>query len=52
MAALDERGIPKVLTGFGLPDSAFHAPNERFRLDYLPLGISAIREALHALADA
>jgi acetylornithine deacetylase/succinyl-diaminopimelate desuccinylase-like protein len=52
MAALDERGIPNVLTGFGLPDSAFHAPNERFPIEYLPLGITAIREALHALADA
>jgi acetylornithine deacetylase/succinyl-diaminopimelate desuccinylase-like protein len=49
MAALDERGIPNVLTGFGLPDSAFHAPNERFPLAYLPLAIAAVRETLLAL---
>jgi acetylornithine deacetylase/succinyl-diaminopimelate desuccinylase-like protein len=49
MAALDERGVPNVLTGFGLPDSGFHAPNERFPLAYLPLGIAAVRETLLAL---
>jgi acetylornithine deacetylase/succinyl-diaminopimelate desuccinylase-like protein len=48
MAALDERGIPTVLTGFGLPDAAIHAPNERFPLAYVALGISAVREALLA----
>jgi acetylornithine deacetylase/succinyl-diaminopimelate desuccinylase-like protein len=50
MAALDERGIPNVLTGFGLPDAAIHAPNERFPLAYVQLGISAVREALLAFA--
>jgi acetylornithine deacetylase/succinyl-diaminopimelate desuccinylase-like protein len=49
MAALDERGIPSVLTGFGLPGSGFHAPNERFPLAYLPLAIAAVRETLLAL---
>lgn len=51
MAGLDERKIPSVLTGFGLPDSAFHAPNERFPLAYLPLGMSAVRESLLALGE-
>jgi acetylornithine deacetylase/succinyl-diaminopimelate desuccinylase-like protein len=49
MAALDERGIPNVLTGFGLPDAAMHAPNERFPLAHLGLGMSAVRESLRVL---
>jgi len=49
MAALDARGIPNVLTGFGLPDAAMHAPNERFPLAYLGLGMEAVRRSLVAL---
>jgi len=42
--ALIDRGIPTILTGFGLSDSNIHSPNERLRADHLPLGISAARE--------
>ncbi len=42
--ALGERGIPAVITGFALPDSNVHSPNERLLLEYLPLGIAAARE--------
>ncbi len=45
--ALGERGIPAVITGFALPDSNVHSPNERLLLEYLPLGIDAAR-ALYA----
>lgn len=51
LSALDERGIPNALTGFGLPDAAVHAPNERFPLAYLGLGMQTIRELLLALGD-
>jgi acetylornithine deacetylase/succinyl-diaminopimelate desuccinylase-like protein len=51
LSALAARRIPAIVTGFGLPDSNAHAPNERLRLDYLPLGIEAAREALTAFAD-
>jgi acetylornithine deacetylase/succinyl-diaminopimelate desuccinylase-like protein len=42
-AALADRGIPTVITGFSLPDAAIHSPNERLRVDYVPLGIAAAR---------
>jgi acetylornithine deacetylase/succinyl-diaminopimelate desuccinylase-like protein len=42
--ALAGRGIPTVITGFGLPDSQIHSPNERLVADYVPLGIAAARE--------
>ena len=42
--ALGKRGIPAILTGFALPDSNIHSPNERLLLEYIPLGIAAARE--------
>jgi hypothetical protein len=42
--ALAEKGIPTVLTGFGLPDSNIHSPNERLIAEYVPVGIAAARE--------
>ena len=49
--ALAEKGIPTVLTGFALPDSNIHSPNERMELEYLPKGISAAEELFRAFAD-
>jgi acetylornithine deacetylase/succinyl-diaminopimelate desuccinylase-like protein len=37
-----ELGIPSVLMGFGLPDDNLHAPNEKFHLPNLYLGINAV----------
>ena len=51
LSALAGRGIPAVLTGFGLPASNVHAPNERLRLADVPLGIAAARETLTRLAS-
>ena len=48
--ALAAKGIPTILTGFALPDSNAHAPNERIALDLIPLGIAAARELFVALA--
>jgi acetylornithine deacetylase/succinyl-diaminopimelate desuccinylase-like protein len=42
--ALGDRGIPAVITGFALPDSNVHSPNERLLLEYLPLGVATARE--------
>jgi acetylornithine deacetylase/succinyl-diaminopimelate desuccinylase-like protein len=39
MPALEEKGIPTVLTGFGLPESNVHSPNERFLVRYFEQGI-------------
>jgi acetylornithine deacetylase/succinyl-diaminopimelate desuccinylase-like protein len=44
MPALAEKGIPTILTGFALPESRVHSPNERLLVDYVPLGIDAARE--------
>jgi acetylornithine deacetylase/succinyl-diaminopimelate desuccinylase-like protein len=42
--ALTAKGIPSVITGFGLPDSQIHSPNERLLAEYVPRGIAAARE--------
>jgi len=49
--ALAEKGIPTVITGFGLPDSQVHSPNERLVAEYVPLGIAAARELFLAFAN-
>jgi acetylornithine deacetylase/succinyl-diaminopimelate desuccinylase-like protein len=41
--ALAERGIPTIITGFALPDSNIHAPNERLLAEYVPVGIETAR---------
>jgi acetylornithine deacetylase/succinyl-diaminopimelate desuccinylase-like protein len=48
--AFADRGIPVILTGFGLPDSQVHAPNERLTAEYVPLGIAAARALFRELA--
>jgi acetylornithine deacetylase/succinyl-diaminopimelate desuccinylase-like protein len=48
--ALSGKGIPTVITGFGLPDSQLHSPNERLVAEYVPLGIAAARELYLAFA--
>jgi acetylornithine deacetylase/succinyl-diaminopimelate desuccinylase-like protein len=42
--ALSAKGIPTVVTGFALPESNVHSPNERLLVDYVPLGVDAARE--------
>jgi acetylornithine deacetylase/succinyl-diaminopimelate desuccinylase-like protein len=44
VAALQERGVATVVTGFDVPDGNIHAPNERLLLRHIPLGIRAARE--------
>jgi acetylornithine deacetylase/succinyl-diaminopimelate desuccinylase-like protein len=44
--ALSSRGIPTIITGFSLPDANIHSPNERMRVDYIPLGIASARALL------
>jgi acetylornithine deacetylase/succinyl-diaminopimelate desuccinylase-like protein len=39
MPALEAKGIPTVLTGFGLPESNVHSPNERFLVRYFAQGV-------------
>jgi acetylornithine deacetylase/succinyl-diaminopimelate desuccinylase-like protein len=49
--ALTDKGIQTVITGFGLPDSQIHSPNERLVAEYVPKGIAAARELLLAFRD-
>jgi acetylornithine deacetylase/succinyl-diaminopimelate desuccinylase-like protein len=49
IAVLGVLGIPTILTGFGLPDDAIHAPDERLRVEHLELGTRAGMEILRAL---
>jgi acetylornithine deacetylase/succinyl-diaminopimelate desuccinylase-like protein len=51
LAVLSERGITPIVSGFALPDDAFHAPNESYRLESLRLGEAAARELYFALAE-
>jgi len=49
--ALEKKGIPTVLTGFSLPDSNIHSPNERMQVEYLPKGIEAAQELFRSFAE-
>jgi acetylornithine deacetylase/succinyl-diaminopimelate desuccinylase-like protein len=50
MPALADKGIPTVLTGFGLPESNVHSPNERFLVRYFDQGVATAAELYTALA--
>jgi acetylornithine deacetylase/succinyl-diaminopimelate desuccinylase-like protein len=49
--ALADKGIPTIITGFSLPDSNIHSPNERIPVEHLPLGVAAARALFLAFAD-
>jgi acetylornithine deacetylase/succinyl-diaminopimelate desuccinylase-like protein len=51
LAALADKGIPTLLSGFALNEDDIHAPNESFRLRSLELGERAARELYAALAQ-
>jgi acetylornithine deacetylase/succinyl-diaminopimelate desuccinylase-like protein len=51
LATLLDRGVPTILTGFGLLESNGHAPNEKLPTDFVPLGISAVRELMISLGS-
>ena len=44
MPALADKGIPTVLTGFGLPESNVHSPNEKFLARYFEQGVDTAAE--------
>ena len=50
VAEFAARKIPTIVSGFTLPDDAFHAPDESFLVANLELGERAGRELLTALA--
>jgi acetylornithine deacetylase/succinyl-diaminopimelate desuccinylase-like protein len=51
MPALVDKGIPTVLTGFGLPESNVHSPNERFLVRYFEQGVATAAELYTAFGE-
>jgi acetylornithine deacetylase/succinyl-diaminopimelate desuccinylase-like protein len=51
MPALADKGIPTILTGFALPESNVHSPNERMLVEFFPRGVATIRELYTRLGD-
>jgi acetylornithine deacetylase/succinyl-diaminopimelate desuccinylase-like protein len=49
--ALTDAGIPTVLSGFGLPESNVHSPNEKFLVRYFETGVDTAAELYTAFAQ-
>ena len=49
MRALADKGIATILTGFGLPESNVHSPNEKFLVRYFEQGVDTAAELYTAL---
>ncbi|HEU4942448.1 MAG TPA: M20/M25/M40 family metallo-hydrolase, partial [Gaiellaceae bacterium] len=49
--ALADQGIPTIITGFDLPEGNIHSPNERLRVEHIPLAVEAGKELLRAFAS-
>jgi acetylornithine deacetylase/succinyl-diaminopimelate desuccinylase-like protein len=47
--ALEAKGIPTIITGFGLPESNVHSPNEKFLYRYFDEGIDTAAALFTAL---
>jgi len=47
--ALEAKGIPTIITGFGLPESSVHSPNEKFLYRYFDQGIDTAAAVYTAL---
>ena len=52
MPLLEQLRIPAIVTGFAVPSSNMHAPNERMRISDLEDGLAAARATLRALGAA
>jgi acetylornithine deacetylase/succinyl-diaminopimelate desuccinylase-like protein len=50
MPALTEKGIDTILSGFALPESNVHSPNERFLVEYFDAGIDTVAALFTALS--
>jgi acetylornithine deacetylase/succinyl-diaminopimelate desuccinylase-like protein len=51
MAALENKQIPTILTGFDLPEGNIHSPNERFRVAHIALGVETAKELFRSLGE-
>ena len=51
MRALADKGIATILTGFGLPESNVHSPNEKFLVRYFEQGVATAAALYTKLAE-
>ena len=51
MPALADKGIPAIVTGFAVPGSNIHSPNERLLDEYVPLAVRAASELFLSFAS-
>jgi acetylornithine deacetylase/succinyl-diaminopimelate desuccinylase-like protein len=51
MPALMDKGIPTILTGFALPESNVHSPNERMLVEFFPRGFATMAELYTRLGE-
>jgi acetylornithine deacetylase/succinyl-diaminopimelate desuccinylase-like protein len=51
VASFAARGIPTISTGIATSDANAHSPNEKFPVEYLALGVEAIRETYRRLGE-
>ncbi|MGH3070870.1 MAG: M20/M25/M40 family metallo-hydrolase, partial [Gaiellaceae bacterium] len=51
MPALADKWIPTIMTGFALPESNVHSPNERMLAEFFPRGIETIKELYTRLGN-
>jgi acetylornithine deacetylase/succinyl-diaminopimelate desuccinylase-like protein len=49
--ALAKKNVPTIITGFALPESNVHSPNERLLVEYVPKGIATARALYAKLAE-
>jgi acetylornithine deacetylase/succinyl-diaminopimelate desuccinylase-like protein len=49
VAALADKQIPTIISGFSLPDANIHAPNENMPERYVPLGIQTVKALFEEL---
>ena len=49
--ALANKEIPTIITGFDLPEGNIHSPNERLRVEHIPLAVEAAKELFRAFAE-
>ena len=50
-ARAEGQGHPTILTGFALPESNVHSPNERMLVEFFPRGIATMKELFTRLGD-
>jgi acetylornithine deacetylase/succinyl-diaminopimelate desuccinylase-like protein len=50
LASFMERGVPAIVSGFGLPQDNIHAPDESYRIESLEMGRRSARALYDALA--